>query len=232
MDLKEKGYNRRERMEWLVIMLVVSLLCMIPCMGKLLPQGDDMTFHILRIESVYHAIKTGQGFPAYIYDKLLEGYGYGAGIFYPDILLLPAILLRFMGLSPAGAMKGYIFLLLLLTCYTSYRAGKVIGKSHFVGLVTMVLYTMGHYHWKIYTDGRQWEKLSPWHSFLWYFWHCMIIQNGKNGEKGCYVWYFPVCCSVTRSASCYVLESLWYGCCSVSERYGIKSIFWACWLRF
>ena len=76
MDLKEKGYNRRERMEWLVIMLVVSLLCMIPCMGKLLPQGDDMTFHILRIESVYHAIKTGQGFPAYIYDKLLEGYGY------------------------------------------------------------------------------------------------------------------------------------------------------------
>lgn len=146
MDLKEKGYNRRERMEWLVIMLVVSLLCMIPCMGKLLPQGDDMTFHILRIESVYHAIKTGQGFPAYIYDKLLEGYGYGAGIFYPDILLLPAILLRFMGLSPAGAMKGYIFLLLLLTCYTSYRAGKVIGKSHFVGLVTMVLYTMGHYH--------------------------------------------------------------------------------------
>ena len=146
MDLKEKGYNRRERMEWLVIMLVVSLLCMIPCMEKLLPQGDDMTFHILRIESVYHAIKTGQGFPAYIYDKLLEGYGYGAGIFYPDILLLPAILLRFMGLSPAGAMKGYIFLLLLLTCYTSYRAGKVIGKNHFVGLVTMVLYTMGHYH--------------------------------------------------------------------------------------
>lgn len=60
-------------MEWLVIMLVVSLLCMIPCMGKLLPQGDDMTFHILRIESVYHALKTGQGFPAYVYDKLLEG---------------------------------------------------------------------------------------------------------------------------------------------------------------
>ena len=105
MDLKEKGYNRRERMEWLVIMLVVSLLCMIPCMGKLLPQGDDMTFHILRIESVYHAIKTGQGFPAYIYDKLLEGYGYGAGIFYPDILLLPAILLRFMGIEDENKLK-------------------------------------------------------------------------------------------------------------------------------
>ena len=105
-----------------------------------------MPFHILRIESVYNAIKTGQGFPSYVYDRLLEGYGYGVGIFYPDILLLPAVLFRFMGLSPEVAMKGYIFLLLLLTCYTSYRAGKEIGKSHFVGLVTMVLYTMGHYH--------------------------------------------------------------------------------------
>lgn len=146
MNLKENEYNRRERMGWLVIMLIVSLLCMIPCIGKILPQGDDMTFHILRIESVYNAIKTGQGFPTYVYDRLLEGYGYGAGIFYPDILLLPAVLLRFIGLSPAGAMKGYIFLILLLTCYTSYRVGKGIGKSHFVGLVTMVLYTMGHYH--------------------------------------------------------------------------------------
>ena len=105
-----------------------------------------MPFHILRLESVYNAIKTGQGFPSYVYDRLLEGYGYGAGIFYPDILLLPAVLFRFMSLSPEVAMKGYIFLLLLLTCYTSYRAGKEIGKSHFVGLVTMVLYTMGHYH--------------------------------------------------------------------------------------
>lgn len=146
MNLKEKGYNRKKQVEWLVVMLVISLLCMLPCIGRNIPQGYDMTFHILRIESVYNAIKTGQGFPSYVYDRLLEGYGYGVGIFYPDILLLPAVLLRFMGLSPTGAMKGYIFLLLLFTCYTSYRAGKEIGKSHFVGLVTMVLYTMGHYH--------------------------------------------------------------------------------------
>ena len=138
--------NNHNGLKICVIALIISLICMIPCIGKQLPQGDDMTFHILRIESVYNAIKTGQGFPVYIYDKLLEGYGYGAGIFYPDILLLPAVLFRFMGLSPAGTMRGYIFLLLMFTCYTSYRAGKVIGKSHFVGLVTMVLYTMGHYH--------------------------------------------------------------------------------------
>lgn len=138
--------NNHNILKTIILALIISLICVIPCMEKQLPQGDDMTFHILRIESVYNAIRTGQGFPVYIYDKMLEGYGYGAGIFYPDILLFPAVLLRFVGLSPAGAMRGYIFLLLLLTCCTSYQAGKVIGKSHPVGLVTMVLYTMGHYH--------------------------------------------------------------------------------------
>lgn len=138
--------NNHNGLKTIILALIISLICMVPCIGEKIPNGDDMTFHILRMESVYNAIKTGQGFPVYIYDKLLEGYGYGAGIFYPDILLLPAVLFRFMGLSPTGAMKGYIFLLLLFTCYTSYWAGKEIGKSHFIGLVTMVLYTMGHYH--------------------------------------------------------------------------------------
>lgn len=129
-----------------LLMLIVSIICLLPCMGKDIPQGDDMTFHILRIESVYHALKTGQGFPAYIYSQMLEGYGYGTGMFYPDIFLLPAALFRFMGASPEVAMKLYIFIILLLTCYTSYIAGKTIGKSRYIGIATMILYTMGHYH--------------------------------------------------------------------------------------
>lgn len=136
----------RKQIECILFMLFISILCILPCAGKRLPYGDDMTFHMLRIESVHHAIKTGQGFPAYIYDKLMEGYGYGAGIFYPDILLLPAVLLRGIGFSPIGAMTGYIFILLLLTSYTSYMAGRIVGGSHLVGLIMMILYTLGLYH--------------------------------------------------------------------------------------
>lgn len=129
-----------------LLMMIVSVICMMPCMGRDIPQGDDMTFHILRVESVYQAFKTGQGWPVYIYSRILEGYGYGTGIFYPDILLLPAVLFRWMGASPELAMKLYIFVILFLTCCTSYIAGKNIGKSRYIGIVTMILYTMGHYH--------------------------------------------------------------------------------------
>ena len=172
-----------------------------------------MTFHILRIESVYHAIKTGQGFPAYIYDKLLEGYGYGAGIFYPDILLLPCNPASFYGIVTSRSHEGIYFPVAVTDLLYIIPGRKSNWKKSFCGgLLRWYCIQWDIIIWKIYTDGRQWEKLSLWHSFLWYFWHCMIIQNGKNGEKGCYVWYFPVCCSVTRSASCYVLELLWYGC--------------------
>ncbi len=86
-----KHSNKRNSIELIIILLIVPTVCMIPCMGSQIPLGDDMTFHILRIESVYDAFKNGAGFPAYVYPKLLEGYGYAAGIFYPDILLLPAV---------------------------------------------------------------------------------------------------------------------------------------------
>lgn len=138
--------DNKKRIIIALLMLGISIICIIPCLNNQIPQGDDMTFHILRIESVYNAIKTGQGYPSYVYSKLLEGYGYGAGLFYPDILLLPAVLFRCIGASPELAMKLYIFLILLLTCYTSYFAGKGIGRSRYAGVITMILYVMGHYH--------------------------------------------------------------------------------------
>ncbi|MGN0394281.1 MAG: DUF6541 family protein [Coprococcus sp.] len=139
-------YEKVKKIIILLLMLFICTICLIPCMGKSIPDGDDMTFHILRMESIYHALKTGQGYPAYIYSQMLEGYGYGTGIFYPDIFLLPAVLFRFMGASPEVAMKLYIFIILFVTCCTSYITGKCIGRSRYIGIATMILYTMGHYH--------------------------------------------------------------------------------------
>ena len=143
-----------------------------------------MTFHILRIESVYDAFKNGAGFPAYVYPKLLEGYGYAAGIFYPDILLLPAVFFRFLGASPEIAMKLYIWLILLFTCFTSYQAGKQIGKSRFTGIITMILYTMGHYHLEdIYRRSAMGEVVAM--AFVpLVFWALYDFTESKRYRKG------------------------------------------------
>ena len=60
---------------------------------------------MLRVESILKALKSGQGYPVYIYQTMLEGYGYGMGIFYPDLFLLPAVLFRLLGASPEIAIS-------------------------------------------------------------------------------------------------------------------------------
>jgi hypothetical protein len=137
-----------KRITFVIILLgvLVSFICILPCINADMPNGDDTVFHVLRFESVYYALKSGQGFPSYVYSQVLEGYGYGTGIFYPDIFLLPAALFRYMGASLELSIKLYIYLIMLVTCITSYTAGKYIGHSRYTGIATMILYTVGHYH--------------------------------------------------------------------------------------
>ncbi len=130
----------------IILMLLVSGICMAPCFENGLPYGDDQQIHMLRVESILKAFRTGQGYPIYVYQNMLEGYGYGMGLFYPDIFLLPAVLFRILGAGPELAMKLYIFLILLCTSAASYYAGRYIGGRKYTGIVMMVLYTMGHYH--------------------------------------------------------------------------------------
>ncbi len=141
--------KKKDKVESLGIVLLVLLIsgaCMIPCFKAGLPYGDDQQVHMLRVESILKALKSGQGYPVYIYQTMLEGYGYGMGIFYPDLFLLPAVLFRLLGASPEIAMKLYIYVLMVCTGFAAYYSGKCIGRSRYAGTITMVLYTMGHYH--------------------------------------------------------------------------------------
>ena len=144
--MREKKKNRIEILEIAMVVLLISGVCMIPCFKTGLPYGDDQQVHMLRVESILKALKSGQGYPVYIYQTMLEGYGYGMGIFYPDLFLLPAVLFRLLGASPEIAMKIYIYVLMICTGLTAYYTGRSIGRSRCAGVVTMVLYTMGHYH--------------------------------------------------------------------------------------
>lgn len=144
----------------LLLMCVVSALCVLPCMSDGIAYGDDIAVHMLRVESMYDALATGQGYPAYVYQLMLGGSGYGMGLFYPDIWLLPAVGFRFLGASPELAMKLYICVLMLATCASSYYAGHVFG-GRYTGLVSMLLYVMGHYHLQdIYRRGAMGEAVA------------------------------------------------------------------------
>ena len=93
----------------LLLVILISGICMLPCIKSGLPYGDDQSIHMLRVESLLKAFKSGQGYPVYIYQNMLENYGYGIGIFYPDLFLLPVVFFRMLGMPPEIAMKTYIY---------------------------------------------------------------------------------------------------------------------------
>lgn len=140
-----KIMGRKQWAEVLGCTLAVLIVCGLPFLNPDLIVGSDTMFHILRIESLANVLKTGQPLPARVYSLMQGGYGYAAGLFYPDLFLLPAAAARALGLGPELAYKFHMMLCCLLQCVTCYFAAKGISKSHFGGCLMILLYGLGQY---------------------------------------------------------------------------------------
>lgn len=106
--------------------------------------GHDLNFHLLRIESVAYSIGHGD-FLAPIHYTTLEGYGYGTGLFYSNVMIYFPALLRVLGASLVDAYRITIVFSSFATLFTMYYFVKIVTKSSYAGLIAAVLYTLSSY---------------------------------------------------------------------------------------
>ena len=139
-------WTKKERLSLLFWLAAVCAVCALPFANHDLAAGHDALFHILRIEGLAQGLKGGAGWPQPVYSLFCGGYGYAAGLFYPDLFLLPAALLRAAGLGPELAFKLEVLLFMLLAALFSYLAGRAVCRSHRGGLLVMILYSLCQYH--------------------------------------------------------------------------------------
>ncbi|MBL1229129.1 hypothetical protein IW492_07765 [Enterococcus sp. BWB1-3] len=102
------------------ILAAVSLFGALRIDGRLF-FGDDLNFHLGRIEGLAQSLGQGDWLPKINYF-ITGGMGYATGIFYPDFFLYPAALLRIGGLSLVQSYSLYLYLVSLATFVIAYQS--------------------------------------------------------------------------------------------------------------
>lgn len=140
-------------------LLGIALAAFVPYMNGYLNWGDDLCYHLIRIEGIKDGLLDGQ-FPVVIYPEGMQGNGY-LNCMYPNLFLyLPAIL-RLMGVSMAGSYKCLVLVFHLLTVGITYFSVKSICGSRKAALLAAILYTLCPYRLtNFYARGAVGEALA------------------------------------------------------------------------
>ena len=122
----------------------ITALISLPLTVRGMNLGHDLEIHLLRIESIADALRSGQ-FPARISTLALWGLGYPFSIYYNDVFLyLPAVL-RLLGFSADSAYKVYLAAVNLITVLTAYFSFSRIFRSRKTGMILTLLYSAASY---------------------------------------------------------------------------------------
>lgn len=121
---------------------VIVLLASMPYLyGESTYTGIDLTYHLQRIEGIAAGFRSGQ-IPVRIEPEWLYGRGYGAAIFYCDLLLYFPAILRLLGFTVVEAYNVFCIALTALTAGISYVCFRGIFRDKPTGCLCSALYTL------------------------------------------------------------------------------------------
>lgn len=137
----------------------VALLAMSPMFMTYLYNGDDLCYHLARMEGVKDGILDGQ-IPVIIMPDGLKGNGY-LNAMYPYLFLYLGAFLRICRVSIALSYKMVVFAANLGSALCAYYAFRSISKSRRTVMLGVVLFTLMPYRFtNIFSRGDLGETLA------------------------------------------------------------------------
>lgn len=106
--------------------------------------GDDIHFHLSRIEGIAQGLKAGQ-FPVRIYSQAKNGYGYATSLFYGELCLYFPAILRTLGVSIQLSYQLYVLAVQVLTAGISFYSFRQIFGHNKTALLGSILYLLNPY---------------------------------------------------------------------------------------
>ena len=122
----------------------IALLASLPLFAKGILHGDDIRFHMVRIEGIAKGLLNGE-FPVRTYAVFNDDYGYPVPVYYGDVLLYFPAILRIIGFTIMQSYKAYIFLTNILTAAITFVCGKKMFKKDITAGIFALAYTLSTY---------------------------------------------------------------------------------------
>lgn len=109
--------NLLYRRRMLLVLIAAALVISAPELSGGITHGDDIGFHLLRIEGLAKSIREGI-LPCKLQTNWDYGYGYAVSLFYGDLFLTIPAILRIVGFPVAFSYNVFLFLIHLtgLSC--------------------------------------------------------------------------------------------------------------------
>lgn len=143
----------------LCVIFGAAVFATTPLMQTYLYNGDDLCYHLARLEGLKDGILDGQ-FPVNILPDGLQNNGY-LNAMYPYLFLYIGAFLRIARVSISLSYKVIVFLANLGTAACAYGAARSLLKSRVSVLLTVVLYTLMPYRFtNIFSRGDLGETLA------------------------------------------------------------------------
>lgn len=177
-------FDEQQIVDYAVI-LGVALLATAPMMQTYLYNGDDLCYHLARLEGLKDGILDGQ-IPVNIQPDGMKENGY-LNAMYPYLFLYIGAFLRICRVSLALSYKTLIFLANLGSAVSAYVAVKSVCRSRRSMILAVVLYTLMPYRFtNIFSRGDLGETLAL------IFWPLLIagLYHVILGERK--YWYYLV----------------------------------------
>ena len=141
--IQGRAHLTREQLTDYCVILGVALLATTPMMQTYLYNGDDLCYHLARLEGLKDGILDGQ-IPVNILPDGMRGNGY-LNSMYPYLFLYIGAFLRICRVSLALSYKVLIFLANLGSAVCAYVAMRSMCKSRRSVILAVVLYTLMPY---------------------------------------------------------------------------------------
>ncbi|MCD8131572.1 MAG: hypothetical protein LUE16_09925 [Lachnospiraceae bacterium] len=116
---KAASDGRKIKFASFAAVLGVAILLSVPVFVNYCLEGEELYFHLLRIEGLKDGLLSGQ-FPVRIQPNWLEGRGYPVSLFEGDVFLLIPAFLRMAGLSVQMSYHIFLLLINLATVWIGY----------------------------------------------------------------------------------------------------------------